>query len=130
MRGEGMGRSLALIVEDDEDTAALFAEALAEAGYEAEIVGSGDLALERLAAAAPALVILDLHLPGIEGIDVLKRIRSDEALAGTRVIVATADARQADALHDVADLVLVKPVAYGQLRDLAVRLSNPVAGEG
>ncbi|MEJ2211895.1 MAG: response regulator [Anaerolineae bacterium] len=125
-----MGRSLALIVEDDEDTAALFAEALAEAGYEAEIVGSGDLALERLAAAAPALVILDLHLPGIEGIDVLKRIRSDEALAGTRVIVATADARQADALHDVADLVLVKPVAYGQLRDLAVRLSNPVAGEG
>ncbi|MFN2225213.1 MAG: response regulator [Anaerolineae bacterium] len=124
-----MGRSLALIVEDDGDTATLFAEAAVEAGYEAEIVGSGDLALQRLASSTPALVILDLHLPGIDGVDVLKRIRDDEALAGTRVIVATADARQADALHEAADLVLVKPIAYGQLRDLAVRLSSPGRGE-
>ena len=125
-----MSGPLALIVEDDEDTATLFAEAAAEAGYEPEIARNGGLALKRLAATAPALVILDLHLPGIEGTDVLQRIRGDETLAGTRVLVATADARQADALHDVADLVLVKPVAYRQLRDLAVRLSNPVAGEG
>lgn len=124
-----MSKPRALIVEDDEDVAALFAEAVAEAGYEPEMVPGGDLALRRLATAAPALVILDLHLPGIEGVDILKHIRSDEALTGTRVIVATADARQAEALHDVADLVLLKPLSYRQLCDLAVRLGNPTAGK-
>jgi CheY-like chemotaxis protein len=124
-----MGRPLALIVEDDEDTAALFAEAAAEAGYEAEIVPNGDLALQRLLAEAPALVVLDLHLPGIDGVDILHRIRGDESLGRTRVIVATADARQGNALHEVADLVLLKPISYRQLRDLAVRLGNRPAAE-
>jgi DNA-binding response OmpR family regulator len=67
-------------------------------------------------------VVLDLHLPGTAGTDILKRIRSDERLNQTRVIITTADARLAESLEEQADLILVKPVSFSQLRDMALRL--------
>lgn len=117
-----MQKPFALIVEDNDDVAFIFAEAAKEAGYETEVVNSGNKALQRLAAVEPDLVILDLHLPGILGTDILDQIRADERLTDTRVIVATADSRRAEELHEVADLVLLKPIGYSQLRDLAARM--------
>ena len=52
----------------------------------------------------------------------LDQIRNDERLKDTRVMVATADSRMAEDLHEQADLVLLKPIGYIQLRDLATRL--------
>jgi CheY-like chemotaxis protein len=115
-------RPLALIVEDSQDLADISAEAAREAGFETEIIETGDRALDRLAVVVPALVILDIHLPHVEGPAILDRIRGDPRLAQTRVIVTTADSRRAETVRDKADLVLLKPIGYQQLRDLAARL--------
>lgn len=117
-----MSKGLALIIEDNADVGLLFAIAVQEAGFEAEIVASGDRALRRLQEVEPDLVVLDLHLPRVGGADILRQIRSDERLKNLPVIVATADASAADELRDLSDLVLVKPISLSQLRDLAVRL--------
>jgi two-component system cell cycle response regulator DivK len=117
-----MSTMYALVVEDDGDLAVIFAEALQAAGYATGIVQDGDTALARLTVTTPDVVVLDLHLPHLSGSDVLQRIRTDARLAHTRVIVVTADPRMAEVLEDQADLVLIKPISFSQLRDLATRL--------
>lgn len=114
--------NLALIVEDNADLAAIFSEALKAAGFEIEVVPDGHAALARLAAARPDIVVLDLYLPGVSGLDILEWIRADARLAGMYTILTTADVRIAATLQGQADLVLVKPVGFAQLRDLAMRL--------
>jgi CheY-like chemotaxis protein len=107
-----------LIVEDDEDLSNIFASTLESSGFEVGIAKNGRIAL---AQTTPDLVILDMHLPQISGAQVLEHIRSDERLANVRVIVTTADARMGESLEDQADLVLIKPVSFQQLRDLVQR---------
>jgi DNA-binding response OmpR family regulator len=114
-----MSKMLGLIIEDDEDLSVIFSEALQAAGFETEIIKRGDTALERLAATTPDVVVLDLQLPKITGMDVLHQIRADERLKKTRVIIATAHPHMAESLRDEADLVLLKPISFSQLRDLA-----------
>jgi DNA-binding response OmpR family regulator len=121
-----MNDRFALIVEDDADLSIIFAEALEAAGFATEIVKDGQVALERLDAEVPDVVVLDLHLPHVSGADILEQIRGDERLADTRVIIATADPREADALEGQADLTLIKPISFSQLRDLAKRLSDTI----
>ena len=116
-----MNNALALIIEDDADLAAIFDEALRAAQFETEVIRAGDEAQRRLRVATPAVVVLDLHLPLVSGTELLKQIRSDERLSKARVIVATADSRLAEELHETADLVLVKPISFSQLRDLSAR---------
>jgi len=126
-----MSKPLALIVEDNEQLATTFAEAAQEAGYNTEIVRSGDGALNRLASLVPDLVILDLHLPRVKGSEVLEHIRSDPRLSATQVIVSTAHSGEASMVQEKADLVLLKPIGYEQLRDLAARLQRDLpAAEG
>jgi two-component system phosphate regulon response regulator PhoB len=115
---------LALIIEDSHTQALILAEALRAAGFETEIISTGDAAIERLAAVVPDIVILDLHLPGVSGIDILRHIRAQPRLDRTRVIVVTIEPQAADIIRDEADLVLLKPVDFSQLRDLAARLGT------
>jgi DNA-binding response OmpR family regulator len=117
-----MANPLALIIEDDYDLSDIFARALQAAGFETQIIRRGDTALARLASIAPDVVVLDLHLPYVSGVDILREMRADARLAETRVIVATADPRAAETLEDQANLVLLKPISFSQLRDLAGRL--------
>lgn len=115
----------ALIIEDDRRLATIFAEALKTVEFEIEIVQDGHTALARLAEVIPSVVILDLHLPKVSGPDILHQIRLDPRLTQTRVMVVTADSALADSLEDEADLVLLKPASFAQLRDLAARLRPP-----
>lgn len=117
-----MTGKLALIIEDDYDASIIFAKALEVIGFETEIIRSGDLAIEKLKTAVPAVVVLDLHLPQVVGTDILRQIRADERMKETRVIVASADPRMAELIQDLADLVLIKPTTFSQVRDLASRL--------
>jgi DNA-binding response OmpR family regulator len=117
-----MGQPLALIIEDDYKTANIFADVLQLAEFETEILTDGRTALARLKTARPAMVILDLHLPFISGSRLLSQIRTEGSLTETRVIVVTADAAMAELVQTEADLVLLKPIRPGQLRDLAFRL--------
>jgi len=113
---------LAFVVEDDEDLATIFSEALQNSDYQVETIRDGAIARERLKQAEPHLVVLDMHLPGVSGADLLTQIRSDERLKHTVVVLATADARLGEAYTDVADFVLIKPITFTQLRDLTTRL--------
>jgi DNA-binding response OmpR family regulator len=114
--------SLALVIEDDEAHANLFSEALEGAGFEVEVFRDGKTGLSRLSDVMPTVVVLDINLPHVSGVDILRFIRSDARLAKTRVIIASANSQITATLHDVADLVLMKPVSYVQLCDLAARL--------
>ena len=113
---------LAIIIEDDEDLATIFTEALQQAGYETETIRDGLLAQKRVSVTQPHIVILDMHIPIVSGADILKQIKADGRLRETIIIVTTADARMGETMTDVADYVLIKPIAFTQLRDLAIRL--------
>ena len=117
-------KPLAFIIEDDESQANLFSEALEQAEFEVEIIRDGKKALSRLGSATPDIVVLDINLPYVSGVDILRHIRHDERLVKTRVIIASANSQVAATLHNEADLVLTKPVSYFQLRDLATRFRS------
>jgi len=119
-----MTESFALIVEDDVDLSEIFREALTAAGYYTEVIRDGLVAQERLREITPTVVILDIHLPRVSGETLLRQIRSADHLKETRIVVTTADSQAAEFLRDSADLVMVKPISFVQLRDLAKRL-NP-----
>ena len=116
-----MTKPLALIIEDDPQLSQIFSLALAGL-FETDIALDGQTALTRLAETTPNVVILDLNLPEVSGEQILTYIRETPRLAKISVIIATADARQADYLQDSAEIVLIKPVSPVQLRELAVRL--------
>jgi two-component system OmpR family response regulator len=115
-------KPLSFIIEDDEDLSAIFHEALNAAGFETEIIQNGRLAIDRLRDFTPDVVILDMHLPLVNGVEILRNIRSQKHLVRTSVIVTTADAIMGEQVRDIADFVLIKPISFGQLRDLTMRL--------
>ena len=113
---------LAFIIEDDPKLAAIFAIALQRANYETEIIPDGQIATRRLAISSPDVIILDLHLPYVSGLDILKQIRAHQHLAQTYIIIVTADMFRAENLSDRADMVLVKPISFTRLQNLATYL--------
>lgn len=115
--------TLALIIEDDEDLASIFEEALHGVGFEVEHVADGKVAQERLKNGnVPFLVLLDMHLPHVSGADLLADVKKDERFNGTTIIITTADARMGETYGEQADFVLIKPISFVQLRDLTSRL--------
>jgi two-component system cell cycle response regulator DivK len=114
---------LALIIEDDEDLASIFAEALRGVGFDVEHAADGKIARERLkSGTVPYLILLDMHLPHVSGADLLMDMKNDERFKDTTIIITTADARMGETYGDMADFVLIKPISFVQLRDLTSRL--------
>jgi len=116
----------ALIIEDEPDLVHIFARALEISGYKTESTGDGAEAMNLLASMVPDVVVLDLHLPTVSGQEILQTIRADGRFQNTRVIIATADYHSADDVRQDADLVLLKPISFKQLRDLSARLRTPL----
>lgn len=117
-----MEKPVALIVEDDRDIVALFRHVLDIAGYHTEIVLNGIEAMERVETMLPNIVLLDLQLPGMSGVEILRRMRADERMSSIPVVVITAYAPYADSLPVEPDLLLLKPVDINQLSSLVQRL--------
>ncbi|RPJ22759.1 MAG: response regulator [Chloroflexi bacterium] len=117
-------KPIALVIEDNADQNLVFTMALNKAGFSTESVHNGIDAQQRLREIVPQIVILDLHMPDIDGNIILAQIRTDRRLSKVNVILATADAVFAEALESQAELVLLKPVSFSQLADLASRF-NP-----
>lgn len=119
-----MSKPVAFVIEDEPDIAQLFMLALEDADFATEVVHNGQRALERLREIVPDMVLLDLSLPSVSGVEILAAIRSDTRLADTAVIVASGNPQMSDEIYDQADLVLIKPVSYEQLRDLGKRFGK------
>jgi DNA-binding response OmpR family regulator len=117
-----MSLPLAYIIEDDEVIAKIFSTAVREAQFETVIIRDGIEAMEKLESNVPDLVVLDLHLPGISGINILRVIRNDPRFEKTRVLIASADATQSEFLRVNADQVLIKPIGFHKMREVAGQL--------
>ncbi len=119
-----MTHPLALIIEDDPKLCTIYDTVVTQAGYDSEIIRRGDEALKRLSFVSPSLILLDLHLPYISGIELLKVIRAMESLAKTPVIVLTADLYMAESAEELADYVLIKSFGVSRLRELVAKLAS------
>ena len=118
-----MSKPLVLIVEDDPKLNEIISITLEE-DFELISCTDGNMALEQLKDTIPQIIVLDLNLPGLSGTEILTHVRGDERFTQTRVILVIADERQAETLTNDADIVLLKPVSPGQLRELALRMST------
>jgi two-component system cell cycle response regulator DivK len=107
-----------LIVEDNEKNMKLFRDVLQATGYTTLEASSGEDALTLALAEGPALVLMDVQLPGIDGIEALVRLRSDERTASIPVLALTAQAMAGDRerfLDAGFDGYLSKPVDVVEL---------------
>ena len=116
-------KARAVIIEDDRQLNEIIALTL-QTDFDIDTCSDGTSGWKRLSEITPNVVVLDLNLPGMPGREILAKLRADERFKNTRVILATADGRQAETLTDAADIVLLKPVSPAQLRELAVRLKT------
>lgn len=119
-----MTQPLALIIEDDPKLCSIYETVVTQAGYAVEIIRRGDEALKRLSTVKPSLILLDIHLPYVSGLELLKVIRATETLARTPVIVLTADLYMAESAEGLADYVLIKSFGVSRLRELVNTLAS------
>ncbi len=119
----GQDKTRVLIVEDETDIAGLIKHTLERGGdVAAEIVTSGDEALKAAAEQPPDLIVLDLNLPVLGGLEVCRLLRARPATARTPIIMLTARTSEADrvtGLDTGADDYITKPFS---LRELAARV--------
>ena len=104
-----------LIVEDESELAALVADYATAAGYQATVVGDGLAALAMIRASCPDLLVLDLMLPGLDGLSVCREVRSFSTLP---IIMVTARVEEIDrllGLESGADDYLCKPFSPREL---------------
>lgn len=107
-----------LIVEDDPDIAELVERYLAKAGFDTERAASGSEALQALAARPPDVMILDLMLPQVDGIEVCRSVRNNPAIAALPIIMLTARAEESERIVGLelgADDYMAKPFSPGEL---------------
>ena len=109
-----------LIVEDDRSLARLLQQAVSEAGYVAQVEHDGFAALELAQSAAFDLILLDVMLPGLDGLEICRRLRADRILSPVLMMTArdTVD-NKVEGLDSGADDYIVKPVA---IRELLARI--------
>jgi two-component system, OmpR family, phosphate regulon response regulator PhoB len=107
-----------LVVEDENDIAALVAYHLAREGYRVRTVADGREALDALSSELPDLVVLDLMLPGVSGLDILKVLRTRAETEGLPVILLTARKEEQDRVEGLklgADDYVAKPFSPQEL---------------
>jgi two-component system, OmpR family, response regulator MprA len=112
----GTGRDpRVLVVEDDEEIALVLQRSLRLEGYEVRIAGDGESALDQSAAFNPDLVILDLGLPKLDGIEVARRLRSADDVPILMLTARDALESRVEGLDSGADDYLVKPFERQEL---------------
>jgi CheY-like chemotaxis protein len=114
----------ALVVEDDDELGEIFSDILESSGMAVSHVTDGQMALDWLAKSSPDIIMLDLHLPRVSGLEILREIRRNTRLKDTEVIVVTADALLTTAVKEQANFILIKPINLEQLNLLINRLSQ------
>jgi two-component system, OmpR family, KDP operon response regulator KdpE len=123
-----------LVVEDDDETRGALARELANRGYRVDEAADGKTALSRWESRRPDLVLLDLGLPDIEGLDIVRRIRRE---ATTPIVILSGryeEREKVEALERGADDYVTKPFGVDELnarlRVALRRAAGPTADEG
>ena len=113
------GPARVLVVEDEEAIATMITKALERDGLEVHHVDDGSLAMERAGEIEPAAIILDLALPGIDGWEILRRIRQHPRLSSTPVLLVTGQGGEENTVRAFqmgADDYVTKPFSVAELR--------------
>jgi DNA-binding response OmpR family regulator len=104
---------IVLLVDDDTDTRRIYERLLTHEGYQVLEARTGDEAIAIARAAAPGIVVLDLGLPDMDGLDVSRALRANQAATCLRIVVLTAyvsDADRARVLAAGCDVYVAKPI--------------------
>jgi two-component system, OmpR family, alkaline phosphatase synthesis response regulator PhoP len=110
--------SRVLVVEDDKDIAGLIAHSLQKAGHAVETAASGTAGLKQAKDAAPDLILLDLMLPGMDGLLVCQALRNDPQTASIPIIMLTARGEESERIAGLelgADDYVTKPFSPREL---------------
>jgi len=114
-----------ILIADDEPNIVISLEFLMKReGYAVSVVRDGPSALETIRRERPALVLLDVMMPGMSGFEVCQAVRSDESLAGVKIVLLTAKGRDTDLAKGTAlgaDAYVTKPFST---RELAERVRD------
>ncbi len=123
-----------LVVEDDRDIADLVARYLSKAGFAVETVASGRDALSAIAERPPDLLVLDLMLPQMDGLEICRAVRGNNNTSGMPIIMLTARAEESERIVGLelgADDYIAKPFSPNELvarvRALLRRTQRPAA---
>ncbi len=130
-----MAKEKILIVDDEEDILELLRYNLAREGYQIEAAESGEKTLKKVRTDPPELIVLDLMLPGIDGLEVAKTLKNDPKTQDIPIIMLTAKGEEADVVAGLelgADDYITKPfsprVLLARVRAVLRRKSQePVA---
>ncbi len=109
---------LVLVADDDEDIVALVRLRLERAGLAVVVARDGESALAAARERRPRVAVLDVSMPGLDGLEVVRRLRADKATRGTGLILLTANAQEADVQRGFdagADVYLKKPFSPAEL---------------
>ncbi|MGZ8901120.1 MAG: response regulator transcription factor [Limisphaerales bacterium] len=113
-----------LIIEDEEDAAELFAEMMRVSGFHVLKTSISAPAIAMMIASKPDVVILDIMMPEISGLDILHQMRRDPALSSIPVVVVSAKSMPADIKNGMeagASTYLTKPVGFLELKEAVER---------
>lgn len=129
-----MARAVILVIEDDPDIRELLVYALGKEGYQTEQAASGEAGLKLAKQAKPDLIILDIMLPGIDGLEVLRKLKHEPRLRPIPVLIASARGEEADVVSGLelgADDYVTKPfsprVLVARVRTALRRASEAAA---
>ncbi|MEJ2367428.1 MAG: response regulator transcription factor [Acidobacteriota bacterium] len=131
-----MAKESILLVDDEEDILALLRYNLEKEGYGVEAVTTGEDGLQACRSRPPGLVILDLMLPGLDGLEVCRLLKKDSVTASIPIIMLTAKGEEADVVTGLemgADDYVTKPfsprVLLARVRSVLRRRAQPEASE-
>jgi DNA-binding response OmpR family regulator len=113
-----MSGPLVLVADDDEDILLLVTTRLKRDGFEIVQASNGDQALAVARERRPALAVLDIGMPGLDGVEVLEQIRADDDLRAMKVLLLTAKAQESDVRRGFdagADAYVKKPFSPADL---------------
>ena len=108
-----------LVADDSMTILAMVSSRLTRAGYDVVTAARGDDALRLVQEKRPHLVLLDVEMPGLDGVEVARRIRADEALAGTFIVLLTSLSEASEVAAGMAagaDAYLTKPFSPQDLQ--------------
>jgi CheY-like chemotaxis protein len=113
-----------LIIEDEADAAELFAEMMRVSGFRVLKTASSTPALSLITTEKPDIIILDIMMPEVSGLDILRHMRQDPLLANIPVVVVSAKSMPADirvGMEAGASMYLTKPVGFLELKEAVER---------
>lgn len=131
-----MAKEKILVIEDDDDIQELITYNLVREGYLVTSATSGEAGLEAARRISPDLILLDLMLPGIDGLETCRLIRGDHRLAGINIVMLTAKGEESDVVTGLevgADDYITKPfspkVVVARIRNILRRKSRDTADD-